>query len=59
MAEWTAEYLTMIEDCEKRSEKMTEWEQTFVDSLSHQLGTRNFITDKQIEVLDRIWEKVT
>lgn len=49
----------MIEDCEKRQEKMSEWEQNFIDSLSNQLGKGKSISPKQYTVLERIWEKIT
>lgn len=58
-AQWTDEYQRMLDDCEKRESRMTEWEQSFVDSLSTQLGRGRIPTAKQIETLDRIWEKVT
>lgn len=57
--QWTDEYQRMLDDCEKRESRMTEWEQSFVDSLSAQLGRGRIPTAKQIETLDRIWEKVT
>lgn len=56
---WSAPYMQLIEDCEKRSEKLTEWEQQFIDSLSRQIGNDRIPTQKQIECLDRIWERVT
>lgn len=59
MAEWTAEYAHMLDDCEKRESRMTEWEQQFCDSLSKQIGNGRTPTARQIETLDRIWEKVT
>lgn len=49
----------MIEDCEKRQEKMSEWEQNFIDSVSNQLGKGKDISPKQYAVLERIWEKIT
>lgn len=48
----------MIEDCERREEKLTEWEQGFIDSLSSQIARRP-LTDKQRSTLERIWERVT
>lgn len=56
---WSDVYTQLIEDCEKRSEKLTDWEANFLDSLSRQLGNDRRPTDKQIECLDNIWEKVT
>ena len=59
MTTWTDEYYTMIEDCEKRESRMTEWEQSFIASVSEQLTTRGSLSPKQIELIDRIWERVT
>lgn len=58
-AVWTEEYAKMLDDCEKRESRMTEWEQQFCDSLSNQLARGRTPSAKQIETLDRIWEKVT
>ena len=57
--QWTDEYLRMLEDCEKRESKLSEWEASFIDSLSVQIGRGRTPTAKQIEVLDRVWERVT
>lgn len=56
---WSEEYMQLIEDCEKRSERLTEWEANFLDSLSRQIGADRSPSPKQIETLDNIWEKVT
>lgn len=56
---WADEYATMLDDCEKRSERLTEWELGFVDSLQRQLADGRRPTAKQIETLDRVWEKAT
>lgn len=53
------EILQMIEDCERRDERMSEWEQKFIDSLSHQLTKGRALSTKQEEILTRIWENVT
>lgn len=49
----------MIEDCEARQEKMTEWEQNFIDSVSHQIGHGKSLSGRQEQTLERIWNKVT
>ena len=59
MTTWAEEYVTLLEDCEKRSEKLTDWELGFVDSLQRQLADGRRPTAKQIETLDRVWEKAT
>lgn len=59
MSRWEDEYLTMIDDCEDRSDRITEWEGQFLDSLRRQIGNGRRPTEKQIEILDRVWEKAT
>jgi len=59
MADWSSEYLQLIEDCEHRSEKLTPWEAGFIDSLSKQISQDRRPSPKQIDILDRIWEKAT
>lgn len=45
----------MISDCEKNSERLTDWESKFLDSISR----RDFLTPAQAETLEKIWERVT
>lgn len=59
MSGWADEYLTMIEDCEKRESRLTEWEVEFIDSIRSQLENDRPLTGKQTETLDRIWGRVT
>lgn len=56
---WQREYLQMIEDCESRDRRMNEWEKEFVQSLRFQISEGKRPSAKQIEALDRTWEKVT
>ena len=49
----------MIEDCEQHSDKLTEWECDFIDSIAMQYGRKGTLTEKQSEQLNRIWEKAT
>jgi hypothetical protein len=37
MATWADEYITLIEDCEKREERLSDWERGFIDSLRRQI----------------------
>lgn len=53
------EIQTMLDDCEKRSEKLSNWECEFIDSISDQLGRGRGLSEKQEQILERIWEKVT
>lgn len=59
MTTWADEYVTLLEDCEKRSESLSDWELGFVDSLQRQLAEGRRPSEKQIETLDRVWEKAT
>ena len=59
MATWADEYLTLLDDCEKREEQLTDWERGFVDSLRSQLENDRRPSVKQIEMLDGIWERAT
>lgn len=59
MSGWADEYLTMIEDCEKRESRLTEWEVEFIASIRSQLENDRPLTEKQTETLDRIWDRVT
>jgi len=55
----TDEYLTMLDDLEKREERLTDWERGFVDSLRSQIERDRRPSAKQIESLDGIWERAT
>ena len=49
----------MIEDCLERESKLSDWEAGFIDSLESQLGAGNSLTQKQIDKLGQIWERIT
>lgn len=59
MATWADEYITLIEDCEKREERLTDWERTFIDSLRRQIEDGRRPSPKQIDSLDTAWERAT
>lgn len=59
MTTWTQEYLTMIEDCEKRDSRLTDWERGFLDSITQRLSDDKPLSEKQVETLESIWERVT
>ena len=58
---WIDEYMTLVEDCEKRESRLTEWEQGFIDSIRNRLekDEPRPLSPKQIETLDEIWERAT
>lgn len=43
-----------IEQC-SRSRRLTKWERDFIDSLEEQFEERGWISDKQEEILERIY----
>lgn len=55
----TTEHQTLIEDCEARESRLSDWERSFIDSLSKQLADGRSLTDKQAAHLDEVWEKAT
>ena len=58
-ASWVDEYLQMVDDCEKRESRLTEWEQGFVDSIRRRLEREQPLSTKQTDTLDKIWERAT
>lgn len=59
MPGWEDEYITLIEDCEHRSHRLSDWECGFIDSLRRWIEDGKRPTAKQIETLDDVWEKAT
>jgi hypothetical protein len=59
MTTWADEYLTLIDDCEKRESHLSDWQRGFIDSLRRQIEAGRHPTKKQIEALDDAWEQAT
>lgn len=59
MTHWSDEYTSMLDDCEKREERLTDWERGFVDSLQKQIENDRLPSKKQIETLENTWERIT
>lgn len=55
----SGEHEQMIQDCETRESKLTDWERGFIDSTGKQMADDKPLSQKQIETLDKIWERVT
>lgn len=53
------DWITLVEDCENREQRLSDWERQFIDSVRHQLDAGRPLTPKQSQTLDDIWEKVT
>ena len=56
---WKDEYQVMVDDCENRESRLTDWERGFISSLGERLASNGGLTTKQIDVLNNIWERVT
>ena len=48
------EYQEMVTDCEDRESLLSEWETTFIESVGEQIAEKEFITIKQVAILERI-----
>lgn len=59
MTNWAEPYTTLLDDCEKREERLTDWERGFVDSLRRQIEQGRRPSPKQTETLDTVWERAT
>lgn len=53
------DHLQMIEDCEARESRMSNWERDFIASCSERLGEDKSLTPGMSEKLEEIWDKVT
>ena len=58
-ASWVDEYMEMVTDCEDRESRLTPWEVGFIASIHGLLDTQTFLTPRQVETLEKVWENVT
>lgn len=49
----------MIEDCQNRQEKLSDWEVGFIDSIDARLGDGHSLTELQQSTLEKIWDRIT
>lgn len=49
---------TYLEVCSMETEKMSEWEQQFIESISESFEEYGDLTPKQIATLKKIYDKV-
>ena len=54
-----AEALQLVEDCETRESRLSDWEREFIESLRERLDRDRGLSDRQVEVLEKIWANVT
>ena len=49
----------VIEACTENTDRLTDWERQFIESVSDQWDRRHSLSDKQREILERIYvEKI-
>ena len=49
----------MLEDIHKRSDKLSDWEIGFVDSMKRTIGNGALLTTNQDKMFSAIWDRVT
>jgi hypothetical protein len=57
---WADDFLTLIEDCEHRDSRLTDWERGFLDNLKNAIeknGRRP--SRKEDDILNELWDRVT
>jgi hypothetical protein len=59
MSTSTSEALQMLENIEKRNDKLNEWEIDFIGWISERISHGRNLSDSQVSKLENIWEKVT
>lgn len=53
------EHQTMIEDCEARESRLSDWERSFIDSIKRKLAEGRTLTKNEASKLDDVWEHAT
>lgn len=50
---------TLVDDCENRQSRLTDWETTFISDMGDILDDDRPLSDGQLRKLEQIWERVT
>ncbi len=53
------ETMQMIEDCERREDRLDDWSSNFIDSIRRQLEAGRNLTLNQKTKLEEIWQLAT
>lgn len=48
----------VLDACESEMGSLSKWEQGFIESVSDQYANRGFLSEKQLEILERIYLKI-
>jgi len=59
MGKWSTVYVEMLDDCESRDDNMNDWESDFCESIREQLDNGRSLSTKQVEMLEKIWDRLT
>jgi len=51
--------MQMIEDCEARESRLSEWDRGFIDSLSNQIESGRHPSQNKVDMLNSIWDRAT
>jgi hypothetical protein len=54
----TSRLKEVFDDVEANTDRLTEWERQFLESVSDQFTQRGSLSEKQLEVLERIYLKL-
>lgn len=49
----------MLRELESPSKQLTNWEQNFIESVTEQFHDRDSLTDKQLQIIERIYAEKT
>jgi hypothetical protein len=49
----------MLESLETPSRELTKWEEGFIESITEQYQGKGWLSDKQIEILEKIYSEKT
>lgn len=55
----STEQRQLVDDCEARESRLSDWERSFIDSIGQQLHQGRTLSVKQAETLERIWKSAT
>ena len=59
MSDWADEYVQLLDDCEARESRLSDWERGFIESIRCRIDNGIRLTPKQIETLSNVWEHAT
>ena len=49
----------MLESLESPSRELTKWEENFIESVTEQYQTKGWLSDRQLEILEKIYAEKT